>query len=110
MVYKGLLVSLNEGIGKEAKELLLLLAMDNDKRAEWYTSDGSLRFAGLIVAGLVRAKAGWSAAMPGDGRRVLYPWPGQYRVELTERGNALVAAWKAGDPEALRVAQALIQP
>ena len=34
-----------------------------------------------------------------------YPWPGAYYVELTEKGVAVVAAWKAGDTAALEIAQ-----
>jgi len=55
-VWKGMLVSLNEGIGREAKELLLFLALE--QRPEWFSSDGVLRFAPLIVAGLVRVTPG----------------------------------------------------
>lgn len=104
MVYKGLLVSLNEGIGREAKELLLLLAMDDKDRPQWYTSDGVLKFAPLIVAGLVQVHAGPPVA---DAFNRPSPWPGGYFVQLTERGVAVVHAWKEGNPDALRMAQAI---
>jgi hypothetical protein len=94
-----MLVSLNEGIGREAKELLLLLALPRDQRPAWFTSDGVIRFAALIVAGLVKLES----LVTIEGAVPL--WPSAYSVELTEKGAGVVAAWKAGDPTALQQAQ-----
>jgi hypothetical protein len=100
-VWKGMLVSLNEGIGRDAKELLLLLALAPQQRPEWFTSDGVLRLAPMIVAGLVEVTPGPREVAIGGS----YPWPGAYRVDLTEKGLAVIAAWKAGDAAALKDAQ-----
>jgi HNH endonuclease len=103
-VWKGMLVSLNEGIGREAKELLLLLALAPDQRPQWFTSDGVIRLAPMIVAGLVKVTAGMPVIIGGSVRGA-YPWPGAYHVDLTEKGTAVVAAWKAGNTAALADAQ-----
>jgi hypothetical protein len=94
-VWKGMLVSLNEGIGREAKELLLLLALPWDQRPRCFTSDGVIRFAALIVAGLVKVTS------PPRPDPLLVP----YSVDLTEKGAAVAGAWKAGDAAALQQAQ-----
>jgi hypothetical protein len=100
-VYKGLLVALNEGIGREAKDLLLLLSPDNPHGCPpWFSSDGVLRFAGLIAAGLASVSIPMTQRS-GDIFGTLF------RVNLTQKGLAVVAAWKAGDKAALSEAQAL---
>ena len=102
-VYKGVLVSLNEGSGREAKDLLLLLSMDAGKlHFSWHTSDGVLRFAPLIVAGLVEVRAAPFANVKSGAM-----WPGAYLLGLTERGSAVTAAWMSGSIDALRIAQTL---
>ena len=103
-VWKGMLVSLNEGIGREAKELLLLLAMPPQQRPQWFTSDGVIRFAPMVVAGLVKIVIGPPLAVGGSWMGAS-PWPGAYYVELTEKGVAVVEAWKAGNTDALEIAQ-----
>jgi hypothetical protein len=98
-----MLVALNEGIGREAKELLLLLALPSQERPTWFTSDGAIHFAPMIVAGLVKVTHG-RPAMAGSWQS--YEWPAAYKVDLTDKGAAVVAAWKTGDPTALKYAQA----
>lgn len=98
-VWKGLLVSLNEGIGRDAKDLLLLLSPENKHgRPIWLSSDGVLKYAGLIVAGLV-------SVGPTMYQRRDDQFPTLYGVHLSERGIALVAAWLRGDRAALAEAQ-----
>ena len=103
-VWKGLLVSLNEGIGRDAKDLLLLLSPENRHgRPHWFSSDGVLRYAGLIVAGLVTV----APPMPQRPEDILGTL---YAVNLSEKGAAVVAAWERGDRAALEAAQRLGAP
>jgi hypothetical protein len=101
-------VSLNEGIGREAKDLLLILAMPVQERPQWFTSDGVIRLAAMIVAGLVKVTHGPPELF--DGRNP-YPWPGAYQVDLTEgrggrrrmerrryRRTKRCPAWTSHDP------------
>jgi len=98
-VWKGLLIALNEGVGTDAKDLLLLLSIEpTPGQSMFFSADGVLRFAGLAVAGLV----GISRAFPQRNNDVVHPFHGVY---LTDKGRALVAAWKAGDRAALAAAQ-----
>jgi hypothetical protein len=103
-VWKGMLVSLNEGINKEAKDLLLLLAMGEQERPAWYSAEGVMRLTPLIVARLVRVQPGVPEMAPRQFAGA-YPWPGAYHVSLTDKGHAVIAAWKAGDATALATAQ-----
>lgn len=98
-------LSLTQNRQSPAKELLLLLAMGSGQRPEWFTSDGAMRFAPLVVAGLVKIEDGPLELVGGSGRQGAYPWPAIYHVQLTEKGEAVIAAWKAGDTAALREAQ-----
>jgi hypothetical protein len=100
-VWKGLLVALNEGIGRDAKDLLLLLSPDDNRGTPtWFSADGVLRFAGLIVAGLVKI------GEPTPTQMHTLSWIGTHHsVYLSEKGTALVAAWKHGNQEALEAAQ-----
>jgi hypothetical protein len=50
-VYKGMQVALFEGFGKQARDQLLFLSQSN--LTHFYTSDATLQFVPLIVAGLV---------------------------------------------------------
>jgi hypothetical protein len=103
LVYKGLLVALNEGLGRDAKDLLLLLSPDDNRGTPtWFSADGVLRFAGLIVAGLVRI----GEPTPSHQGMHTLNWMGTHHyVRLSEKGTALVAAWKQGNHEALEAAQ-----
>ena len=99
-VWKAVIVSLNEGFDREAKDKLLFLSMEN--RPERYSSDGILHFTSLIAAGLAkcgRPRIETHAFSPvADLSKTTWP------IELTERGKLLVEAWQKGDPEALKEA------
>lgn len=99
VVWKGLLVSLNEGVGKEARELLLFL--DLKIESIYFKSDAILKMAGLIVSGLVSVSP---VGGTGPGNSFVYE---NYQIVLTTKGRSLVTAWKAGDRHALAVAQNL---
>jgi hypothetical protein len=100
-VYKGMLVSLNEGINKEAKDILLLLSLPFETRPAMYSADAILKFAPLIVSGLVRIQLGIPDFRLGRG------YAEHHWVGLTPKGEALIAAWKAGDLKALAAAQTM---
>ena len=99
-VWKGVLVSLNEGFDRDTKDKLLFLSLKD--RPHLYSADGVLHFTNLIAAGL--AKCGGERPelhASGYGADISKSrWP----VELTERGKLLVAAWQKGDPQALEKA------
>ncbi len=96
-VWKGMLVSLNQGFEKEANDKLLFLALD--ERPHLFSSDGVLQFTSLIAAGL--AKCGSEHIEPFDRYGGVDTSKSRWPVELTERGKLLVEAWRKGEPAAL---------
>jgi hypothetical protein len=82
-VYKSMLVALNHGIGKAAMDDLLFL---HSQSPPILSGDGVLRFASLIVAGLVRVEENYYT--PPIGAPVLQYFG--HRVHLTEKGTLLV--------------------
>ena len=99
-VWKGVIVSLNEGFDRETKDKLLFLSMEN--RPKLYSSDGVLHFANLIAAGL--AKCGNPRIEPHALSNVADMSKTTWPIELTERGKLLVEAWQKGNPKALKKA------
>jgi hypothetical protein len=94
-VYKGMQVALFEGFGKQARDQLLFLSLDQE-HAHIYTSDATLQFVPLVVAGLVELKK--AVALSADQQWMRYK-------AITDRGKAVVDAWKRGDEEAWLEAQ-----
>ncbi len=102
--WKGLLVALNGAFSRESMELLLFLGTIG-KNHLWFSSDGVLKFAGLIASGFVEQNeaaffpgervTAYSGAMDPRLHRVLPS--ATFRLQLTEKGNLLVEAWKKGD-------------
>ncbi len=94
-VWKGMLVTLNRAFDKDAMDLLLFLSMDDIPQV--YSSDGVLKFANLIAAGLV------SSRFVGSVKASMLPLyvAASVGLCLTERGRLVVEAWKAGDKAAL---------
>ena len=84
--WKMLLLAVNEAFDRRSVDLLLAL----DKVGTTYVSgEGVLECASLIAAGLVkRGSYSTGGAIP------------TYSVSLTDRGRAMVNAWKQGDQEA----------
>jgi HNH endonuclease len=96
-VYKSMLVALNNAVGKVAIDDLLFL---HKQPHPLLSGDGVLRFASLIVAGLVRLEENVHVTPLG------YRTPQYYghRVHLTEKGTLLVEAWERGDDAAIQTA------
>ena len=91
--WKGMLVALNHAFDPAGMDLLLYLKKVESQM--FYTSDGVLRFARLIAAGLVELKGcdfkeEFGATIADIG--------------LTERGRLLVDAWIEGDADKYRAA------
>lgn len=102
--WKGLLVALNQGFSKESMDLLLYLAKP-EVADVWYTSDGLLRFAGLIAAGLVEVSDTQHAASVRYGTGPLTSTASTaVRVKLSEKGQLIVDSWRTGDEDAFRKA------
>src|SRR5918996_318262 len=93
-VYKCMLVAFNHGLGKAAIDDLLFL----HRHSPVLSWDGVLRFASLIVAGLVRVEE--NIHVPPIGRPVPQ-WTG-HRVHLSEKGKLLVEAWETGNDAAIQ--------
>ncbi len=91
-----MLVALNHAFDRRAMDLLLFLNKQWD--ATYYTADGVLQFAGLIAAGLVEygAQVGGGLGMTGTVSTSVH------QLKLTDRGKLLVEAWLAGDEEKYR--------
>ena len=82
--WKMLLLAINEAFDRRSVDLLLAL----DATGMLFVSgEGVLECAALVAAGLVQRGS------YNDGRRA-FP---TYSVSLTEKGTALVAAWKQGN-------------
>lgn len=96
-VWKGMLVSLNQAFDKEAIDLLLFLSLEQRPRA--FSSDSVLRFASLIVSGLVRS----SFIISGEEaeHRIIEYSTRDHSLDLTERGRMVVDAWQSGNEKAL---------
>ena len=92
-LWKGLLVALNQAFDRQGMELLLLLRRDS--RMFWFSSDGVLRFAGLIGAGLVAiVETDRTFKAAGDHHKFTQT---SHNLALTEKGSILVEAWLAGN-------------
>lgn len=90
--WKMLAISLNEGLGRRAIDILLAL---NKAGPLMIDGEGALHAASLIASDLVR----FSVNTDRGG-----PWASQaglpaYKLELTEKGRIVVEAWKEGDQE-----------
>jgi hypothetical protein len=96
--WKGLLHALNHAFNKESMDLLLYLAKPSLENI-WYTSDGALRFAGLLAAGLVEIAESQFAVGVRYGKMgpPTSPPTTSVRVALSPKGRSLVASWLAGD-------------
>ncbi len=86
-VWKGFQVALYEGLGHQARDLLTFLAIE--QRPKTFTADAVLQFAALIAAGLVQTQHGYEVGVVKPEKR--------WVIELSERGRAVVAAWRAGN-------------
>lgn len=84
--WKATLVSLNNAFDRQAIDNLLFLSRDP---LLVITGDALLKFAGLIVSGLVTYET--------------KPNPQYFTVSLTENGRQFVDAWKKGDRLALNM-------
>jgi len=88
-VWKGILVSLNGAFDKNTiDDLIFLKELTPNTLA--LSGDGVLKFSKLIAAGLASFKV-----FKSNGPLITYT------VELTQKGNLLVDAWKAGDKSSL---------
>jgi hypothetical protein len=95
--WKAMVVALNHSFDRESMDLLLLLN-DGDWNKMPITTDGVLRFAGLLRARLVQRRGHIvGGKMVGGVISTPYCW-----LELTERGKLLIVAWLEGDEEKYR--------
>ena len=99
--WKGILHALNHAFNKESMDLLQFLSMPSVENI-WYTSDGGLRFAGLIAAGLVEvAESQFSVGVRygNTGSVPTSPPTTSLRVQLSAKGRVRVDSWRAGDEQ-----------
>ena len=107
--WKGMLIALNNAFDRESMDLLLYL-WHTKSQDIWYSGDGLLRFAGLIAAGLVSFQTEITYArtpfhnvdMHGIKNVLVQPIPHSpqmvvKKIELSDRGEHLVDAWRNGD-------------
>lgn len=102
--WKGILHALNHAFSRESMDLLLYLATP-DADQWWISSDGVLKFAGLIAAGFVEVKR----TSLGAGARFrngvpTAPTSTTHQVALSDKGRSLVSAWLSGDATRYRAA------
>ena len=78
-------------------DLLLFLAKPSLENI-WYTSDGALRFAGLVAAGLVEnAESQFSVGVRyGVDSAPTSPPTTALRMRLSEKGRLIVNSWLMG--------------
>ena len=98
-LWKGLLVALNQGFGRQSMELLLFLHKTQDNQL-WYSADGLLSYAGLIGAGLVVIAQTEVTSLAPSGRGKFTQT--SHKLALTERGSLLIEAWLAGNEQRYR--------
>ena len=96
--WKGLLHALNHAFNNESMDLLLYLARP-EIDVIWYSGDGTLRFAGLIAAGLVDILESQFAigVRYGANSPPTNPPSTALRLGLSMRGRSLVNSWLTGD-------------
>jgi len=94
--WKGMLVALNEAVGRRGMDLLLLLHKGPSEA--YYTADAMVDFAGLIAADLV--EVGFGGA--GGPNPPIHARPSVYQLKLSDRGKVLVEAWLEGDEDGYR--------
>ena len=88
--WKGMLHALNPAFSKEGMDLLLFLYV-RGREPHFYTAGGVLRFAGLFAAGLVKFGSQLCEETFTNFIET------RHEVELSDKGRALVEAWRAGD-------------
>lgn len=104
--WKGILVSLNSGFGREIVDYLLFLSVDGADKI-WYTGDGIVRFMGLIAADLVDIwESQYSIGVTYKDRNnelspPTFPPTTSIRIRLSAKGRMLVDSWKKGDGQLL---------
>ncbi|HKB39599.1 MAG TPA: HNH endonuclease signature motif containing protein [Gemmataceae bacterium] len=110
--WKGMLLALNNAFDRGSLDLLLYLRQTHGQEI-WYTGDALLRFAGLIAAGLVTFKteklygmtpttSGHMGTIPTVFHGTSYELGMKVELELTDKGNRLVEAWRSGNEQAYR--------
>lgn len=99
--WKGMLVSLGHAFDEDSIDLLLFIDVLGDSLP--VSLDGLLRFARLVASGLVEVQDGSGY---GDGRGDQF-WT---HIGLTDKGKALLKAWKAGDRSELESALSSPRP
>jgi len=93
-LWKGLLVSLNEGFDRQGMDLLLFISKTSNNSL-WFSSDGLIKFAGLIGAELVEiANTEIIYMAPNEQRKFTQT---THNLKLTNRGTLLIEAWLAGN-------------
>jgi hypothetical protein len=98
--WKGLLHALNHAFSKESMDLLLFLAKPRFENI-WFSSDGFLRFAGLVAADLVEIVESQFAVGPRvRDSAPMSPPTTSVRLQLSDKGRTLVDSWLAGDEAA----------
>jgi hypothetical protein len=108
--WKGLLHALNYAFNKESMDLLLYLNRPSIENV-WYTSNGLLRFAGLIAAGLVDIVASqFSVGVRYGDSAPTSPPTTSVRISLTDKGKLLVDSWLRGDEAGYRSALERVVP
>ena len=105
--WKRMLMALNKAFDRAGVDLLLFL-WETKGEEIWYSGDGLLRFAALIAAGLVKFTAeklyghtpttsGFSGSVPMLFHGTSYELGMKIKIQLTEKGEQLVQAWREGD-------------
>jgi hypothetical protein len=103
LVWKGILVALSHGFDKGTVDRLLFLSISPDNRPAFFTAEGVLAFVSLIAAGIVTV----DHQIGGHDDRGWAPNNISYFLKLTDKGSALVEAWKSGDRKALAAAHSI---
>jgi HNH endonuclease len=98
--WKLMLQQLNAAYDRNTINLLLMLAEFEEAKWDKYevTGDGFLAFSPLFASGLIQVNVFHRAAF---SRGIPY-----YEVKLSDKGRAIMKAWKDGDPKALPEASA----
>jgi hypothetical protein len=104
-----MLHALNHAFDRESMDLLLYLHQQGEK-PHWYSGDGVLKFAGFFAAGLVQfgeQSATDTFSGTGADSDSVNLYASCHEVYLSQKGNLLVEAWKAGDEAKYKYALSL---
>ena len=113
LVWKAVLISLNNAYDKRSIDALLFLEKFNKSRPVNVSGEALMQYSSLFVSGLIDFEGIFTPTVAierptkGGKETITQGSVQMYRLFLTEKGEHLVKAWKAGNKEAVKEAMSI---